>query len=105
MDIQVDTIGSHTTTGASTLVHKLGRDDAAGTIEGVASHERHIEITGGSGTIKIEGSYDNSTWFDVATGLTPTYHGVIDDAIPYIRSNCTAHASGTVTVKATKHIE
>jgi hypothetical protein len=55
-----------------------------------------------SATIAIEHSLDNVNWYTDATSITnPTSTGELWEcpAAPYVRTNITAHASGTITSK------
>ena len=103
----VDLIGTHTATGASATLHKLGKEGVPGTSsKGIESTVRHIHVTGTfSGTVKLEGSMDGTDFVDWITGITAPAWYIIPDGPLYIRSNCTAFTSGTITVKAQKFIE
>ena len=107
MKAPVDVIGTHTGTGASTTHHKLGKEGVAGlNTDDIGSTTRLIAITGVfSGTLKIEGSLDESNWFDWITGVTSPSLYIINDGPLFLRSNCTAYTSGTATVKVQKFIE
>lgn len=49
-------------------------------------------------TVKLQGSIDGTTWFDLYT-VTAT-EAFTSDAWPYLRGNVTAYTSGTVTLLA-----
>lgn len=107
MKVPVDTIGTHTGTGASSVSHQLGDDGFSGSASRVANPTRHIHVTGiaGGSVVKIQGSMDGSNWVDWITGISADGWYIIVDGPRYIRSNCTTYGSGTVTVKAQKFVE
>jgi hypothetical protein len=107
-----DTIAEHTGTGASTTIHELGSDSSPGAVggtssSGIASTIRHIHVTGiaGGSVVKIEGSMDASNWVDWITSIEADGWFIINDGPRFIRSNCTTHGSGTVTVQAQKFVD
>lgn len=57
-------------------------------------------VGGGTATVKIQGSDDNNTWFDIATfGLdstTPAESALCEGPMLYARANVTAVATGSV---------
>jgi len=112
MKVVVETIGTHTATGAdsSARVSKLGADGYPTGIAGkISSLTRIITVTGiaGGSTMKIQASLDNSNWFTWISEsvITADDEYVITDGPLYIRSYCVAYGSGTVTVKVQKFIE
>lgn len=105
MKAPVDTIGSHTGTGAGSGVSALG--DAGTPGQGIASPIRHFHITGiaGGSIVKLQGSLDNSNWYDWLTNIAADGWFIVPDGPLYMRSNCTTFGSGTVTVKCQKFVE
>ena len=106
MQAPVQLIGTHTSTGASSTVHTLGGDGAQGGNH-IADTRRVIQITGITGsTVKLQGSLDKSTWFDIGATISENTMMVLTDPVLHIRSNCTANtASDTILVYAQKLIE
>lgn len=54
------------------------------------------------GTVKIQGSVDNTNWYDVNTisvGATGVQRSIVDEPHPFIRANLSARTDGTYTVK------
>lgn len=104
MKVAVDTIATHTATGAGTS-HALWADGdkKQGSI---ADGQRLLQISGTfSATIKLEVSLDGTNWNDLETDITTAVARVIPDAWPYLRSNCTAFTSGSAVVKVSKLLE
>ena len=85
-----------TATGAGSTVN-LGPKP----IENARYLLKSASITTG-GTIKVQGSEDDSTWYDlvtVAVSATGNTSAQIAGPIPkYIRGNCTARTDGTYTL-------
>lgn len=106
MKVVVETIGSHTGTGASATLSTLGKPGATVGF-GVADPKRHFHVTGiaGGSIVKLQGSMDNSSWVDWLTGIDADGWYTVDSGPLYMRSNCTTFGSGTVTVKAQKFVE
>lgn len=104
----VDLIGSHTSTGASSLVHRLGGDSRAGGLGlGIASPTRIIQVSGiaGGSIIKIEGSLDGTNWVTWIANINADNAFIVDDGPVMMRSNCTTYGSGTVEVHFQKFVE
>lgn len=58
-------------------------------------------VTAG-GTVKIQGSVDNSNWYDINTvsvSASGNQRSLVDEPHPFIRANVTARTDGTYTVK------
>lgn len=106
MKSPVDIIGVHTATGVGSTVSKLGREGTpASTADEIATPVRLIAVSGTfDATIKIEGSLDNTKWFDWITAITTESLFIIEHGPLYLRSNCTVFNSGTATVKVQKYI-
>ena len=76
----------------------------AGTAVDVGSKSNRVHPEGwaqfavGTGTVALEGSVDKTTWISLSS---KTANGGADVAfVPrYVRGNCTAHTSGTHTLK------
>lgn len=60
--------------------------------------------SGSSCTVLVQGSFNNSIWFTLATitnpGASPAGEAWKGSAWPYIRANVSARASGTITAQA-----
>jgi hypothetical protein len=61
-----------------------------------------FSAAGSSATVKIQGSFDGTVWFDLATVTNPSASGEIwkGTATDFMRGYTTAHASGTITMFA-----
>lgn len=55
-------------------------------------------IISGTATVKLQGSIDGTTWFDLYTATAT--EAFTSESWPYMRGNVTAYTSGTVTVWA-----
>lgn len=90
----IGTLTSVTTSTAMTL------DKTPFLQGGFAVAAIHASTGAFSGSAKIQGSDDNSTWADIGTAYTTTGGGTqfvnISDLPKYLRLNCTAYTSGTV---------
>jgi len=103
----IDLIGSHTTTGVSTIEHRLGGDSRAGGLGlGIATPTRIIQVSGiaGGSLIDIEGSLNGTSWIKWITGINADNAFIIDDGPILMRSNCTTYGSGTVEVHIQKFV-
>lgn len=98
MTLKIDT-DSLSASGAG-VSNVLGRGGFPGKITGIEDNgRRQIHIYGTfSATYKIEGSLNNSNWYDIITGLTTEKYYGLDVPVPYVRVNVTSYTSGTVSV-------
>lgn len=95
---------THTATGAS-VSQKLGIDNPS-SIEQVSAPTRHVQVSGTfTGTVQIQGSVDGQNFYDIGSALTAPALKVIEDGVPYIRTNCTAYTSGTISVGVSKFVD
>ena len=106
MKTPIETIGTHTATGAGARVSKLGAEGPQDGIK-IADKTRIVQISGiaGGTIIKIEASIDNANWADYVTGISADCIKILDDGPLFIRSNCTTYGSGTCTVRVQKFIQ
>lgn len=101
--VQVTT--SHTATGQSTTISKLGQP--GGPVgKGFDNLEVKVQITGTfTGTVKVIGSEDGSTYVDWITGITSPGLYIIDNGPMYLTTSCTAYTSGTINATITRYVK
>lgn len=82
--------------GESETINSMGHTNIGMTVKATA-------VTDG-GAVKLQGSVDGSTWYDLATD-TVTGNGTTNNVAvgyhPYLRVNVTARTDGTYTVNIT----
>ena len=77
-----------TATGASTAVQADAGQPAFLQVSGITS-----------ATVALQGSLDGTTYATIGTALTADGIVTIANAPKYLRANCTAYTSGTITAK------
>ena len=84
----VTLLSAVTATGASTAVQADGGQPAFLQVSGITV-----------GTVALQGSLDGTTFATIGTALTADGIITIANAPKYLRANCTAYTSGTITAK------
>ena len=77
-----------TATGASTAVQVDGGQPVFLQVSGITT-----------ATVALQGSLDGTTFATIGTALTADGIVTIANAPKYVRANCTAYTSGTITAK------
>ena len=77
-----------TATGASTAVQVDGGQPAFLQVSGITT-----------ATVALQGSVDGTTFATIGTALTADGIITVANAPKYLRANCTAYTSGTITAK------
>jgi len=86
----VTLLSGATTTGAGASVQCILE-------KGVPNNTVAQAIVSGTATVVLEGSFDDTTWYQIAS-YTASGGGQVHVA-PYMRANCTSTSGGTVTLK------
>ncbi len=77
-----------TATGASTAIQIDGGQPVFMQVSGITS-----------ATVVLQGSLDGTNWATLGSALTADGIVTIANAPKYLRANCTAYTSGTITAK------
>ena len=77
-----------TATGASTAIQCDGGAPAFLQVNGITT-----------ATVAFQGSLDGTNWYTLGSALTADGIVTVANAPRYLRANCTAYTSGTITAK------
>jgi hypothetical protein len=87
-------------TAPITLLNAVGATGASGAVQADAGQPAFLQVSGiTTATVALEGSLDGSNWTTVGTDLTANGIVTVANAPKYLRANCTAYTSGTITAK------
>ena len=83
-----------------TLLSAVTATGASQAVQADAGQPAFLQVSGiTSATVALQGSLDGSNWSTIGTALTANGIITIANAPTYLRANCTAYTSGTITAK------
>lgn len=87
-------------TSPVTLLNAVVATGASKVIQVDAGQPAFLQVTGiTTATVALQGSLDGTTFATIGTALTADGIITIANAPKYLRANCTAYTSGTITAK------
>lgn len=97
---QADLSGGRASGTSTVLINAAGSASGAGTANAITKQGKpHAYVVSGTfvGTVKVQVSMDNSTWYDLASYTAPA---VLESTGPwaYVRGNVSAWTSGAITL-------
>jgi len=85
---------------AKTLLNAVTASGASSAVQVDGGQPVFLQVSGiTTATVALQGSLDGSTFATIGTALTADGIITIANAPKYIRANCTAYTSGTITAK------
>lgn len=85
---------------AITLLSAVGATGASKAVQVDAGQPVFLQVSGiTTATVALQGSLDGTTFATIGTALTADGIITVANAPKYIRANCTAYTSGTITAK------
>lgn len=86
--------------GARTLLNAVTATGASTAVQIDGGQPVFMQVSGiTSATVVLQGSLDGTNWATLGTALTADGIVTIANAPKYLRANCTAYTSGTITAK------
>ena len=83
-----------------TLLNAVVATGASTAVQADAGQPAFLQVSGiNVGTVAFQGSLDGTTFATIGTALTADGIVTIANAPKYLRANCTAYTSGTITAK------
>jgi len=83
-----------------TLLSAVVATGASTAVQADAGQPAFLQVSGITvGTVAFQGSLDGTTFATIGTALTADGIVTIANAPKYLRANCTAYTSGTITAK------
>ena len=83
-----------------TLLNAVSASGVSRTVQCDAGLPAFMQVNGiTSATVALQGSIDGTNWSTIGTALTADGLITVANAPKYLRANCTAYVSGTVTAK------
>ena len=83
-----------------TLLSAVGATGASPAVQADAGQPAFLQVSGiTSATVALQGSLDGTTYATIGTALTADGFVTLANAPKYLRANCTAYTSGTITAK------
>ena len=83
-----------------TLLSAVVATGASKAVQVDAGQPAFLQVTGiTTATVALQGSLDGTTFSTVGTALTADGIVTLANAPMYLRANCTAYTSGTITAK------
>ena len=87
-------------TAPVTLLSAVTATGASTAVQADAGQPAFLQVSGiTSATVALQGSLDGTTYSTIGTALTADGIVTIANAPKYLRANCTAYTSGTITAK------
>ena len=87
-------------TAPVTLLSAVVATGASNAVQADAGQPAFLQVTGiTTATVAFQGSLDGTTYATIGTALTADGIVTISNAPKYLRANCTAYTSGTITAK------
>jgi len=87
-------------TSPVTLLSAVGATGASKAVQADGGLPAFLQVSGiTSATVILQGSLDGTNWSTVGTALTADGMVILAVAPKYLRANCTAYTSGTITAK------
>ena len=85
---------------AKTLLNAVTATGASSAVQVDGGQPVFLQVSGiTTATVALQGSLDGTTFATIGTALTADGIITIANAPKYIRANCTAYTSGTITAK------
>jgi hypothetical protein len=85
---------------AKTLLNAVTATGASSAVQVDGGQPVFLQVVGiTTATVALQGSLDGTTFATIGTALTADGIVTIANAPKYIRANCTAYTSGTITAK------
>ena len=83
-----------------TLLSAVTATGASKAVQADAGQPAFLQVSGiTTATVALQGSLDGTTYSTVGTALTADGFVTLANAPKYLRANCTAYTSGTITAK------
>ena len=83
-----------------TLLNAVVATGASKAVQADACQPAFLQVTGiTTATVALQGSLDGTTYVTIGTALTADGIVTVANAPKYLRANCTAYTSGTITAK------
>jgi hypothetical protein len=87
-------------TAPVTLLSAVVATGASKAVQADANQPAFLQVSGiTTATVAFQGSLDGTTFATIGTALTADGIVTIANAPKYLRANCTAYTSGTITAK------
>ena len=87
-------------TAPVTLLNAVTASGASKAVQADAGQPAFLQVAGiTTATVALQGSLDGTTYATIGTALTADGIVTIANAPNYLRANCTAYTSGTITAK------
>ena len=87
-------------TAPVTLLSAVTATGASTAVQADAGQPAFLQVSGiTSATVALQGSLDGTTYSTIGTDLTADGIVTIANAPKYLRANCTAYTTGTITAK------
>jgi hypothetical protein len=87
-------------TSPVTLLSAVVATGASKAVQADGGQPAFLQVTGiTTATVALQGSLDGTTFATIGTALTADGIVTIANAPNYLRANCTAYTSGTITAK------
>ena len=87
-------------TTPATLLSAVVATGASQAVQADAGQPAFLQVSGiTTATVAFQGSLDGTTFATIGTALTADGIVTIANAPMYLRANCTAYTSGTITAK------
>ena len=87
-------------TSPVTLLNAVTASGASKAVQNDGGQPAFLQVTGiTTATVAFQGSLDGTTFATIGTALTADGIISIANAPNYLRANCTAYTSGTITAK------
>ena len=84
----------------TTLLSALTATGASRAVQCDAGAPAFLQVNGiTTATVAFQGSLDGSNWYTLGSALTADGIVTVANAPKYLRANCTAYTSGTITAK------
>ena len=83
-----------------TVLSAVGATGASTAVQADAGQPAFLQVSGiTTATVAFQGSLDGTTFATIGTALTADGIVTIANAPKYLRANCTAYTTGTITAK------
>ena len=87
-------------TAPVTLLSAVTATGASTAVQADAGQPAFLQVSGiTTATVALQGSLDGTTYATIGTALTADGIVTIANAPKYLRANCTAYTTGTITAK------
>ena len=85
---------------ARTLLNAVSATGASSAVQVDGGQPVFLQVSGiTTATVALQGSLDGTTFATIGTALTADGIVTIANSPKYVRANCTAYTSGTITAK------